>query len=38
VFAVPGYFVAILLLDRTGRRNIQVFDFAAMALMFRSSA
>jgi MFS transporter, PHS family, inorganic phosphate transporter len=34
VFALPGYFVAILLLDRTGRRNIQVFGFAAMALMF----
>jgi len=34
VFAVPGYFVAILLLDRTGRRNIQVLGFGAMALMF----
>jgi MFS transporter, PHS family, inorganic phosphate transporter len=34
VFAVPGYFVAILLLDRTGRRNIQVLGFAVMALMF----
>jgi MFS transporter, PHS family, inorganic phosphate transporter len=34
VFAVPGYFVAILLLDRTGRRNIQVYGFAMMALMF----
>jgi MFS transporter, PHS family, inorganic phosphate transporter len=34
VFAVPGYFVAILLLDRTGRRNIQVFGFGVMALMF----
>jgi MFS transporter, PHS family, inorganic phosphate transporter len=34
VFAVPGYFVAILLLDRTGRRNIQVLGFTVMALMF----
>jgi MFS transporter, PHS family, inorganic phosphate transporter len=34
VFAVPGYFVAILLLDRTGRRNIQVYGFVMMALMF----
>jgi PHS family inorganic phosphate transporter-like MFS transporter len=34
VFAVPGYIVAILLLDKTGRRKIQVMGFAMMALMF----
>jgi MFS transporter, PHS family, inorganic phosphate transporter len=34
VFAVPGYIVAILLLDRTGRRSIQVLGFAMMGLMF----
>ncbi len=34
VFAVPGYFVAIVLLDRTGRKRIQLLGFAAMALMF----
>jgi PHS family inorganic phosphate transporter-like MFS transporter len=34
VFAVPGYIVAILLLDRVGRRSIQLFGFAMMALMF----
>jgi MFS transporter, PHS family, inorganic phosphate transporter len=34
VFAVPGYIVAILLLDKTGRRSIQVLGFAMMALMF----
>jgi MFS transporter, PHS family, inorganic phosphate transporter len=34
VFAVPGYIAAILLLDRTGRRKIQVLGFAMMALMF----
>jgi MFS transporter, PHS family, inorganic phosphate transporter len=34
VFAVPGYIVAILLLDRTGRKTIQVGGFAIMALMF----
>jgi MFS transporter, PHS family, inorganic phosphate transporter len=34
VFAVPGYIVAILLLDRTGRRRIQILGFAMMALMF----
>ncbi|MGH3398982.1 MAG: MFS transporter, partial [Streptosporangiaceae bacterium] len=34
VFAVPGYIVAILLLDKSGRRRIQWFGFAMMALMF----
>jgi MFS transporter, PHS family, inorganic phosphate transporter len=31
---VPGYFVAIALLDRTGRKRIQMLGFAVMALMF----
>jgi MFS transporter, PHS family, inorganic phosphate transporter len=34
VFAVPGYIVAILLLDRVGRRSIQILGFAVMGLMF----
>ena len=34
VFAVPGYIAAILLLDRAGRRKIQVLGFGMMALMF----
>jgi MFS family permease len=34
VFAVPGYIVAVLLLDKTGRRGIQVLGFAMMALVF----
>jgi MFS transporter, PHS family, inorganic phosphate transporter len=34
VFAIPGYIVAILLLDKTGRRSIQILGFAMMALMF----
>jgi MFS transporter, PHS family, inorganic phosphate transporter len=34
VFAVPGYIVAILLLDKTGRRSIQILGFGMMALMF----
>jgi MFS family permease len=33
-FAVPGYVVAILLLDKAGRRRIQVLGFAMMGLMF----
>jgi PHS family inorganic phosphate transporter-like MFS transporter len=33
-FAVPGYIVAILLLDKTGRRGIQILGFGMMALMF----
>jgi MFS transporter, PHS family, inorganic phosphate transporter len=34
VFAVPGYIMAILLLDKTGRKSIQVIGFAMMGLMF----
>ena len=34
VFAVPGYILAILLLDKTGRRSIQILGFGMMALMF----
>jgi MFS transporter, PHS family, inorganic phosphate transporter len=34
VFAVPGYIAAILLLDKTGRKSIQVLGFAMMRLMF----
>jgi MFS transporter, PHS family, inorganic phosphate transporter len=34
VFAVPGYVVAILLLDKTGRKGIQMLGFGMMALMF----
>ena len=34
IFAVPGYIVAILLLDKSGRRSIQVLGFGMMGLMF----
>jgi len=34
VFAVPGYIVAVLLMDRTGRKSIQMLGFSVMALMF----
>jgi MFS transporter, PHS family, inorganic phosphate transporter len=34
VFAVPGYIVAILLLDKVGRKSIQLLGFGVMALMF----
>jgi len=34
VFALPGYAVAILLLDKTGRKAIQILGFAMMALCF----
>jgi MFS transporter, PHS family, inorganic phosphate transporter len=34
VFAVPGYFVAIALLDRSGRKSIQLLGFGLMGLMF----
>ena len=34
IFAVPGYVVAILLLDKSGRRSIQVLGFGMMGLMF----
>jgi MFS family permease len=33
-FALPGYFVAIALLDRTGRRAIQMLGFAVMGVTF----
>ncbi|HTU05919.1 MAG TPA: MFS transporter, partial [Trebonia sp.] len=34
VFAIPGYVVAIALLDKSGRRSIQILGFAMMGLMF----
>ncbi len=34
VFAVPGYIVAILLLDKTGRKRIQVTGFLMMGVCF----
>ena len=34
VFAVPGYVVAILLMDRSGRKSIQMVGFFMMGLMF----
>jgi MFS transporter, PHS family, inorganic phosphate transporter len=34
VFALPGYFVAIALMDRTGRRAIQILGFVMMAVAF----
>jgi len=34
VFALPGYALAIRLLDRTGRKKIQCFGFSMMALAF----
>jgi MFS transporter, PHS family, inorganic phosphate transporter len=34
VFAVPGYIVAILLMDRSGRKSIQMVGFFMMAMMF----
>ncbi len=34
VFAVPGYIVAVLLMDKTGRKSIQMLGFFMMALMF----
>jgi MFS family permease len=34
VFAIPGYIVAILLIDRVGRKSIQILGFAMMTLMF----
>jgi PHS family inorganic phosphate transporter-like MFS transporter len=34
VFALPGYFVAIRYIDSLGRKTIQVYGFAMMALMF----
>jgi MFS transporter, PHS family, inorganic phosphate transporter len=34
VFAIPGYIIAILLLDKTGRKSIQMLGFGMMALAF----
>ena len=34
VFAAPGYAVAALTMDRLGRKTIQIFGFAMMALCF----
>jgi MFS transporter, PHS family, inorganic phosphate transporter len=34
VFAVPGYVVAILLMDKTGRKSIQMLGFAMIAVAF----
>jgi MFS family permease len=34
VFALPGYAVAILLLDKTGRKSIQMMGFGLMGLAF----
>jgi len=34
VFALPGYIVAVLLMDKTGRKSIQMLGFSMMALMF----
>lgn len=34
VFALPGYFLAIALLDKTGRRPIQLLGFGLMGTMF----
>jgi MFS family permease len=34
VFAVPGYVMAVLRMDRVGHRRLQVIGFAAMAVLF----
>jgi MFS transporter, PHS family, inorganic phosphate transporter len=34
IFAVPGYFAAVLMMDRMGRKTIQVLGFAIMAVAF----
>ncbi len=34
LFAAPGYAVAVLLMDRAGRKTIQVLGFAMMAIAF----
>jgi MFS family permease len=34
VFAAPGYVVAILLMDKSGRKSIQMLGFLMMGLMF----
>lgn len=32
--AIPGYFTAVLLIDRWGRRRLQLIGFAAMAVLY----
>ena len=34
IAAVPGYFVAAAMIDRIGRKTIQILDFAMMAMSF----
>jgi MFS family permease len=34
VFAVPGYVLAVLLMDRAGRKTIQILGFVMMAIAF----
>jgi PHS family inorganic phosphate transporter-like MFS transporter len=34
LFALPGYILAILLMDKSGRRSIQTLGFGVMGLMF----
>jgi MFS family permease len=38
IAAVPGYFVAAAMMDRTGRKTIQILGFAMMALSFAAMA
>lgn len=38
VFAAPGYLAAILTIDRLGRKTIQCFGFALMAVSFAAMA
>jgi MFS family permease len=38
IAAVPGYFVAAAMMDRMGRKTIQVLGFAMMALTFAAIA
>ena len=38
IAAVPGYFVAAAMMDRIGRKTIQVLGFAMMALSFAAMA
>jgi MFS family permease len=38
IAAVPGYFVAAAMMDRMGRKTIQILGFAMMALSFAAIA
>ncbi len=38
VAAIPGYFIAVVTMDRLGRKTIQVVGFAAMSLAFGAMA